>query len=113
MVNPLFLLNNLESYAEGPLVVVPVGAEKLEAAYLGRGSNVATNAGADVVVAYAHQSDGVGSIVGQPVKADTFGQVIVDELFHLALYLLLFLPCWLVVEMETHLAFLALDVGIV
>ena len=106
-------------------MVVPVGAEKLEAAYLGRGSNVATNAGADVVVAYAHQSDGVGSIVGQPVKADAFGQVItcgelegdrqvfVYQAIHFLLNLLLFLPTGFVVEIETHLAFLALDVGIV
>ena len=106
-------------------MVVPVGAEKLEAAYLGRGSNVATNAGADVVVAYAHQSDGVGSIVGQPVEADAFGQVItcgelegnwqvfVYQAIHLLLNLLFFLPTGFVVEIETHLAFLALDVGIV
>ncbi len=106
-------------------MVVPVGAEKLEAAYLGRGSNVATNAGADVVIAYAHQSDGFGSIVGQPIKADVFGQfiaggelegnrqVFVYQAIHLLLNLLLFLPTGLVVEIETHLAFLALDVGIV
>ena len=106
-------------------MVVPVGAEKLEAAYLGRGSNVATNAGADVVVAYAHQSDGFGSIVGQPIKADVFGQfiaggelegdgkILVYQAIHLLLNLLLFLPTGFVVEIETHLAFLALDVGII
>ena len=106
-------------------MVVPVGAEKFEAAYLGRGSNVATNAGADVVIAYAHQSDGFGSIVGQPIKANAFRQfiaggelegdrqVFVYQAIHLLLNLLLFLPTGFVVEMETHLAFLAFNVGIV
>ncbi len=106
-------------------MVVPIGAEEFEAPYLGRGSNVATNAGADVVVAYAHQSDGVGCIVGQPIKADVFrqfvtgdelegnGQILVYQAIHLLFNLLLFLPTGFVVEIETHLAFLAFDVGIV
>ena len=106
-------------------MVVPIGAKKFETAYLSCRADVFSDAGADVVVAYAHQSDGVGSIVGQPVEADAFGQLITgDELegdgqvfvyqaIHLLLYLFLFLPTGFVVEIETHLALLALDVGIV
>jgi len=106
-------------------MVVPIGAKKFETAYLSCRADVFSYAGADVVVAYAHQSDGVGSIVGQPVEADAFGQfitggelkgywqVFVYQAIHFLLNLLLFLPTGFVVEMETHLAFLALDVGIV
>ena len=106
-------------------MVVPISAKKFETAYLSCRADVFSDAGADVVVAYAHQSDGVGSIVGQPVEADTFGQVItcgelegdrqvfVYQAIHLLLYLFLFLPTGFVVEIETHLALLALDVGIV
>ena len=106
-------------------MVVPIGAEKFETAYLSCRADVFSNAGADVVVAYAHQSDGVGCIVGQPIKADVFrqfvtgdelegnGQILVYQAIHLLFNLLLFLPTGFVVEMETHLAFLAFNVGIV
>ena len=58
--HPLFvLLNDLESYPERVFVFVPIGAERFETAYLGGGADVLTYAGADVVVADAHQSDGV------------------------------------------------------
>ena len=85
---------------------------------------MAAYAGADVVVADADQSDGVGGILWQPVGIDLRGQivardefegdgqVVVDELLHLALNLLLLLAGGLVVEVEAHLALLALDVGI-
>ena len=104
---------------------VPVGAEHFEAAYLGGGANVAAYAGADVVVADADKADGVGSILGQAVGIDLGGQlvagdelegdgqVVVDELLHLALNLLFLLAGGLVVEVEAHLALLALDVGII
>ena len=83
------------------------------------------DAGADVVVADAHEADGLGGIVGQTVCTDSLGQfiagdelegdgqVFVDEFVHPALYLLLLLARWLVVEIETHLALLPLDVGII
>ena len=58
------LLYNFEADAEGVFVFVPVGAEHFEAAYLGGGTDVAAYAGADVVVANAHQTDGVGGILG-------------------------------------------------
>ena len=58
--HPLFvLLNDLESYPERVFVFVPIGAEHYETAYLGGGADVLTYAGADVVVADAHQPDGV------------------------------------------------------
>ena len=106
-------------------VFVPVGAKHFEAAYLGGGANVAAYAGADVVVADAHESDGIGSILWQAVGIDLRGQlvardelegdwqVVVDELLHLALNLLFLLSAGLVVEVEAHLALLALDMGII
>ena len=106
-------------------MVVPIGAKKFETAYLSCRADVFSDAGADVVVAYAHQPDGFGSIVGQPIKANAFrqfiaggelegdGKILVYQAIHLLLNLLFFLPTGFVVEIETHLAFLALDVGIV
>ena len=61
------LLYNLETDAEGVLVLVPVGAEHLEAADLRGGAHMTPYAGTDVVVADAHQSDGVARIAGQTV----------------------------------------------
>ena len=120
-----FLLYNLESDAEGMFVFVPVGAKHFETAYLGGGADMASDAGADVVVADADQSDGVGGILWQTVGTDlrwqfvardeleVDRQVVVDELLHLAFNLLFLLTGRLVVEVEAHLALLALDVGII
>ena len=106
-------------------MLVPVGAKQLESPYLRGAAHVFTYAGTHVVIAYAHQSDGFGSIVGQPIKANAFrqfiaggklegdGKILVYQAIHLLLNLLFFLPTGFVVEIETHLAFLALDVGIV
>ena len=78
----------------------------------------------DVIITDAHQADGVGGISRQTVGTDTLGQLVATDEFeghrqvfvnqpqHLALNLLLFLPCGLVVKMEAHLALLTLDVGI-
>ena len=82
------------------------------------------DAGTDVVVADAHQPDGLAGIVGQAVGRDAFrqgvagdelegdGKVLVDEPLHLALYLAFLLSRGLVVEPEGHLALLALNMGI-
>ena len=121
----MVLLYNLEADSEGVLVFIPVGAEHFEAAYLGSGADVAPYARADVVVTDANQTDGVGGILWQTVgtdlrgkfvtrdKLEGDGQIVVDELLHLAFYLLFLLPTGLVVEVEAHLALLALDMGIV
>ena len=104
---------------------VPVGAEHLETADLCGAADMLADAGADVVVANAHQADGVGGIgrqaglvdlLRQLVAADELeghGQVCFDELVHATLYLLLFLATGLLIEMEAHLAFLPLDMGII
>ena len=104
---------------------VPVSAKHLETAYLRGSADMLADAGADVVVADAHEADGVGGILGQTVEGNALwkfiagdelegdGQVLVDKLVHAAFDLLLFLARGLVVEVEAHLALLALDVGVV
>ena len=106
-------------------MVVPIGAEELEAAYLGCRADVFTNTGADVVVAYAHQSHDITGIVGQPFEADALGQLVttdelegdgqvfVNQTIHLLLNHLLVLSRRLTLETETHLALFTFDVGIV
>ena len=83
------------------------------------------NTGADIVVTDAHEADGVRGIIGQAglidllrqlVAGDKFerhGQICFDELVHATLYLFLFLTTGLLIEMETHLTLLPLDMGIV
>ena len=56
--------------AEGHAVVVPVGAQHLETAYLCGAAHMLADAGADVVVANAHQSDGVAGIGWQAVEGN-------------------------------------------
>ena len=104
---------------------VPVGAEHFETAYLGGGAYVTTDAGTDIVVADTNKTDGVGGILRKTVGTNAFrqlvttdelegdGQVFVYQALHLALYLLFFLPRRLVVEIETHLALLALYMSII
>ena len=104
---------------------VPVGAKHFETAYLGSGADMASDAGADVVVADADQSDGVGGILWQTVGTDLRwqfvardelegnGHVVGYQLLHLAFNLLFLLAGRLVFEVKTHLAFLALDMGII
>ena len=104
---------------------VPVGAKHLETAYLGGAADMFADAGTDIVVTDAHEANGVGGVLGQTVEGNALwkfiagdelegdGQVLVDELVHAALDLLLFLARGLVVEVETHLALLALDMGVV
>ena len=115
-----------EADAEGVFVLVPVGAEEFEAADLGGGAHMTADAGTDIVVADAYQSDGVAGIVGQAREIDTLwqvviarhdfvgdGQVIVDELVHASLDLLLLLSRGFMVEQEAHLALLALHMGVI
>lgn len=83
------------------------------------------DAGTDIIVADTDQTDGIGSIIGQTVETDIVrqlitgdelecdGQVFLDELIHTTLYLLFLLTRRLVVEIEAHLALLALDMGII
>ena len=104
---------------------VPVGAEHLETANLCGAADMLADAGTDVIVADAHEADGFGGIVRQTGLVDLFrqlvaadeleghGQVCFDELVHATLYLLLFLATGLLFEMEAHLAFLPLDMGII
>ena len=70
------LLDNFEAYAERVLVFVPVGAEHLEASYLGGGAHMFADTGADVVVADAYETDGVGDIIGQTVGIDALRQIV-------------------------------------
>ena len=118
-------LNDLEAHAEGALVFIPVGAEHLETTDLRGAADMLADTGTDVVVADTHQADGVGGIVGQAGlidllrqlvagdKLERHGQICFDELVHATLYLFFFLATGLLIEMETHLAFLPLDMGIV
>ena len=83
------------------------------------------DAGTDIIVANTDKTNGVGGIIWQTVKADIVrqliagdklesdGQVFLDELVHTALNLLFLLTRRLVVELETHLALLTLDMGII
>ena len=119
------LLHDLEADTKLALLLVPVGAQEFEAAYLRRGPHVLADAGADVIVADAHQADGLGGIGRQAVGIDALGQVVAigkliadghvesDEAVHLRLDLLLLLARGLVVELVGDLALLALHVGVV
>ena len=125
--NPFFgtPLHNLESDPERALRLVPVGAQHLEASYLTRRAHVLADAGTHVVVADAHQSDGLAGIVGQPVQRNVLGQIVARhelerhrqvllyQFLHPALYLPLLLSRGLVVQVEAHLALLPLHVGII
>ena len=83
------------------------------------------DAGTDIVVTDTNKTNGVGGIIWQTVKADIVrqliagdklesdGQVFLDELVHTAFNLLFLLTRRLVVEIETHLALLTLDMGII
>jgi hypothetical protein len=85
---------------------------------------MATDAGTDIVIAYAYQTDGIGGIVGKAIGTDTLWQLVatdklegdwqvfVNEPLHLAFYGTLLLTGGFVVEKETHLTLLALYMGI-
>ena len=117
-------LHNLKADAEGAFLLVPVGAEELETTYLRGGTDVLANAGADVVIANTDKTDGLRGIGWQAVERDIIReivardkleghrQVIGYQLVHAALYLALVLARGLLIEMETHLALLALYMGI-
>lgn len=104
---------------------VPIGAQHFETTYLSSRTDMFANARTDIVVANANQTDGAGHIVRKTVERDLIGQlaeltelegdgqVFVDKTLHLALYLLLLLTGGFAVEIETHLALLALDVCII
>lgn len=117
--------DDFKADTEGLFVFVPIGAQHLEATYLSGGANMFANARTDIIVANANQTDGTGYIVRKTVERDFIGQlaelaelegngqVFVDKTLHLTLYLLLLLTGGLAVEIETHLALLALDVCII
>jgi len=117
-------LDNLEADAEGLFVLVPIGAEHFEAADLRRRTDMTANAGTDIIVADAHQADGLAGIVRQSVKRHALRQIVlrdkleghrqvlVNQALHLTLYLTFLLTTRFVVEAERHLALLALNVGI-
>ena len=83
------------------------------------------DAGTDIVVANPDETNGVGGIVWQTVEADIVRQfitgdelicdrqVFLDELVHTTLYLLFLLARRFMIEIETHLALLTLDMGII
>jgi hypothetical protein len=83
------------------------------------------NAGTDIVVANANQTDGAGHIVRKTVDRDFIGQfaeltelegdgqIFIDKALHLTFYLLLLLTGGLVIQIETHLALLSLNVCII
>ena len=116
--------DNLETDAEGALMLIPVGAEHLETAYLGCAPHVLADAGTDVVVSNAYQADGFGNIIGQTAgiyrrrqlvardKLESDGQILVDQLVHTPLNLLLFLTAGLMVEVKAHLTLLTLNMGV-
>ena len=62
-------------------MLVPVRTQHFETPYLSRGAHMTPDAGTDIIVADAHQPDGVAHIVRQAVKVDVIGQVVAaDEL---------------------------------
>ena len=77
----IVFLNDLEAHAEGALVFIPVGAEHLETADLRGAADMLADAGTDVVVADAHQADGVGGIVGQAGLIDLLRQLVAGDKF--------------------------------
>ena len=117
-------LHNLEADAEGVFLLVPVGAEELEAAYLRGGADVLADAGTDIVIADTDETDGLGGVGREAVEGDIIGEIIAGdklkrhrqvvgyELVHAALYLTLVLARGLLIDMEAHLALLSLYMGI-
>ena len=103
---------------------IPIGAKHLKSSYLRRTSDVLPNTRTDIVVTYAHQTDGVGSIVGQTAGIDFLRelitgdelegdrQMVIDQLVHATLYFLFFLTRGLMIDMKAHLALLTLDMSI-
>ena len=106
-------------------MLVPIGTQHLEAAYLSGGAHMTAYAGANVVVSDANQSDSVAHIIrqtaginvsGQAVErheVEGDGQVSVYQLVHAPLYLFLLLSRGFVVQNKAHLAFFPLHMGIV
>ena len=82
------------------------------------------DAGADVVVTNANETDSVAGIIGKAVKRNTLrqlilrdklkgnGQVFLYETLHLTLNLLLFLTARLMVKLKRHLTLFPFDMGI-
>ena len=107
------------------LVFVPVSAQHFETAYLTGGTHMLPDAETNIIVANADKAKRVGGIVGETLYVhlcrdfitrnifECDGQVLFYQPLHLALDILFFLPGRLVIQMKTHLALLALYVGIV
>jgi hypothetical protein len=55
-------LHHLKADTEGLVLLVPVGTEEFEAAYLRGGAHMLTDAGTYVIVTDAHEADGLGGI---------------------------------------------------
>ena len=64
------LLHHLKPDAETLVLLVPVGAEKFEASYLGGGTHMLTDAGTYVIVSDAHEADGLGGIFRKTFKRE-------------------------------------------
>jgi len=103
---------------------IPIGAKHLKSSYLRRTSDVLPNTWTDIVVANAHQTDGVRSIIGQTTGIDFLRelitgdelegdrQIVINQLVHATLYFLFFLTRGLMIDMKAHLALLTLDMSI-
>ena len=72
---------NLEPYSEGMSLGIPISAEKDKSSDLCGGAHMLADAGTDVEVADAYQSDELGGIAGQPVDLHSFRNMI--AVYHL------------------------------
>ena len=121
---PNLLLHNLESDSQRVSVLVPIGAEQYKLANLSGRANVLADTWADIIVADANQAKGLACILWQTVKFDiSWDMVTIDKLvghrhvlfyqaIHLRLDRFFLLTRRFVVDDESHLTLLALDVGI-
>ena len=119
------LCDDLKAHPERTLMLIPVGTQHFEAPYLRRRAHMLADAGADIVIADAHQSDSVAGITRQTVelhvernliardKLEGHGQVFVNQLVHPPFNLTLLLTAGLMVQVEAHLALLSLHMGII
>ena len=123
VIGALFLgLFRLEYDAEG--AVGETGAGDAEGAYLTCRCHVLSDAGTDVVVAYAHQPERLAGILGQPVELHSLGnlvagdklvvhrQVLADEFVHPSFHLGNLPGCGAGAEVVVDFRFLPLDMGV-
>lgn len=106
-------------------LLIPVGAQKDEPAYLRRRAHMFPETRAYIIIAYSNQTNGIANIFRQTVNVNAFWNIVaidklichrhvkLDKTVHLILDSLLLPSARLVVEDIRDLALLALYMGVI